>query len=118
MGKAARAKRDRETALKLTAPILAPTHKPGDIYIDPDWGKWLFLAAFYDNVATAHAKAGHILTREEFMKAGAVVMLPNECIAIIAVMGMPFRFMTEKVPDLLAERRAAERHSGLVLARG
>ncbi len=79
--------------------------------IHPDWAKWLFLAAFYDQVSTAHWKAGHVLMREEFMKSGAIVMLPNECIAMIAMLGMPFRFVNERMPDVLAEKRAAARRT-------
>ncbi len=85
--------------------------QPSPPYIHPDWAKWLFLAAFYNQVSTAHWKAGHVLTREEFMKSGAIVMLPNECIAMIAMLGMPFRFVNERMPDVLAEKRAAARRT-------
>ncbi len=97
------------------------TDFPHDLspYIDPDWAKWLFLAAFYDQVAGDHLKAGHILGREEFLGSGAIVMLPVECLAIIAQMGMPFRFVQEHLPSVLDDKRAQRRNglSGIEIAR-
>jgi hypothetical protein len=70
---------------------------------EQEYPKWLYLAAFYDQVATDHLKAGHILGRAEFLKSGCMIMVPTEVAAELAAMGCPFTFVRERLPTLKQE---------------